>query len=73
MKKIEECKHKYKLDHTSWQYPYSMTGTSTVGMTEYAYLVCQKCWEVKKVEVKLDKVNSREARPNNSPSRKEAI
>jgi hypothetical protein len=52
MKKIKEiCKHSFKLSHTDWQYPYSTTGTSTFGMTEYAYLVCEKCWKVIKVEV----------------------
>jgi hypothetical protein len=54
MKKIEKCKHEYKLSHTDWQYPdstYSISGTNVTYMEEYAYLVCQKCWKVIKIKV----------------------
>jgi len=50
-KENKNCKHNFKLVFTGWQYPYSMTGTSVYGMTEYAYLICEKCWKVIKVKV----------------------
>lgn len=45
-------KHKYKLQSTQYQYPVGMSGTAMA--VEYAYLMCEECFEVIKKEVKLD-------------------
>ena len=59
----KKCKHEYKLSHTAWEQPYggsyAYNGTQYAGQQkQYAYLVCQKCWNVKKVEVEQTKPDS---------------
>jgi len=49
IKKKEECKHKWEIAYTSWQFPRDY---ACVGIIEYAYWCCKKCLAVKKVEVK---------------------
>lgn len=44
-------KHNFKLQSTQYQYPVGYSGTVTA--VEYAYLMCDSCWEVVKKEVKL--------------------
>lgn len=46
MNKKTDCEHSYKLDHTAWEYPVGISGTSAP--VEMAYLVCFKCNHVKK-------------------------
>ena len=45
--KIEECKHNFRIERTD------TTFTSDNPMyREMAYIICEKCWEVRKVEIK---------------------
>lgn len=49
----KKCKHDWQLVFTQFQYPVGIGGTS--GAIEYAYLFCEKCLKVKKVEVEEKK------------------
>ena len=51
-KEKKQCDHQWKLAFTQYQYPYGIC--CTAGKVEYAYLFCEKCLRVKKVEVEDD-------------------
>ena len=44
------CKHKFEISHVAREFPQGFSGTSA--SIEYAYLLCHKCTEVIKKEVK---------------------
>jgi hypothetical protein len=48
--KKKKCDHQWELVFTQYQYPVEIGGTAKA--IEYAYLFCEKCLMVKKVEVK---------------------
>ena len=48
----ETFKHNWELVSTQWQYLQDFSGTSSIIKIEYAYLLCQECLSVKKVQVK---------------------
>ena len=51
-KEKKQCDHQWKLAFTQYQYPYGIC--CTAGKVEYAYLFCEKCLRVKKVEVEKE-------------------
>lgn len=48
----KKCDHQWKSAFTQYQYPVGISGTASE--VEYAYLFCEKCLRVKKVEVEND-------------------
>ena len=59
-KENKNCKHNFKLVSTDWQYDSRVASTSYF-KTEYAYLICERCWKVikTKVENRFDEENKK--------------
>ena len=46
-----KCKHKFRISHVTYETTWGGAGSTATFYKEVAYLLCEKCFEVRKVNV----------------------